>query len=441
MALNRDKYRVNRAYLNQFRNTAQNDPMFALGELLGRAYVDRYNERGTQKALEKAEAQYGDGTAPSQADRDNALKIIEAQNLAKANDTLGTSNTLSKDKQMQAVKDSLGVNTVQGRAMFGAMPLNNPNMIQGEGEFYDRLRASVQERQNQYDALKTVGAVPQTQYEIGNRILDNYVQASPVAQKMYADRMANFNAEDEKAKLIAQMEKDGRNAEQIDRVMATMDGRLQGMQDKAYRAKANNLMDELGSMSYQDPEYQKTIIELSKYDPAAAKLYATYGKSMWDTQNAQVAEQQKAQQKVNDKNAEVGLRFEQAKALGLSDKQATLYALNGRVPVRGMGGGSASDVGSGKVPSYMQGISNLFDQSASAIAQGNNDAAANLQDQIQTMIYDDGFRKNFSANEHAELLQMWNGLEAQRMMMLKEKGLPVDDAYLQDRIAQAGGYF
>lgn len=48
------KYRVDPAYLNQFRNIANNDPWFALGEFVGRGAAAALNERQYQKQLDKA---------------------------------------------------------------------------------------------------------------------------------------------------------------------------------------------------------------------------------------------------------------------------------------------------------------------------------------------------------------------------------------------------
>lgn len=470
-----DKYRINPAYLNQFRGIAYNDPWFALGELIVRGYNKAYEDRGTRKAIEKIEAQYGTGEAPSQNDMSQALDVVQQRYNQGARDTLGLgglSPTMDRDK-VQAVKQSLGVQDTKGQAMFAMSPLNDPNKFQGDSEFNKRMRAEAQQKQAQMDALKTIGAVPMTNVEIGNRVLDQYAgrleaQRDPqtgattgviktpgvldLAEQAYNKRMADFSAKDEMANIVLQMERDGRSPEQIARVKEAMEGKLQSMQDKYYAKRAGDIMGSLNGLSYDDPKYQQAIVELAKYDPAAAKVYAgnvVTGRDKWNLEQQIAKEDRATQRNIDNYRTETGLmierdnamlqnKIEQMKAAGYNDaqiKQALYGGGSGGGRRRG-GGGSSSD--GGKMPAHLNNLSNLMDQVETAIDQGDNDTAADLQDQIQTMIYSDSFRKKVSSDQFAKILQMWNKNEADRMAMLKEKGLSVNEQYYSDRLKEAG---
>ena len=469
------KYRVNPAHFNQFRNMAYNDPMFALGELIGHGYMQNYEDRGVRKALEKVEAQYGDGNAPSANDMSQALDTVQNRYQQEAKNTLGLgglSPTMDRDK-VQAVKQSLGVQDPKGQAMFATSALNDPNTFQGDSEFNKRMRAEAQQRQAEMEALKTIGAVPMTNLEVGNRILDQYAGklqavrdpqtgavtglaktpgAADLAEQAYNKRMADFSAKDEMSKILAQMEKDGRSPEQIARVTAIMEGKLQSMQDKAYEKRAADIMGNLANISYDDPRYQQAIVELAKYDPAAAKVYAgnvVTGRDKWNQEQQLAKEERTAQRNIDNYRTETGLmierdnamlqnKIEQMKAAGYNDAQIkqALYG-GGSGGGRRRGGGSGGSSGGG-VPSYAKGIMNLNDQVKAAIRKGDNNTAADLQNQIQTMIYDPNFRKKIDADDFDALLQLWSVNETRRMTMLRKKGLPVNEEYYRQVAAQAG---
>ncbi len=74
-----DKYRINPAYLNQFRNMAYNDPWFALGELIGNAAGNAYGKRQYEKQLDKA-GQI-DAASAREAYYDTANKNAQASGL------------------------------------------------------------------------------------------------------------------------------------------------------------------------------------------------------------------------------------------------------------------------------------------------------------------------------------------------------------------------
>ena len=471
-----DRYRVDRAYLNQFRNVAYNDPWFALGELLGQGYMKRYEDRGTRKALEKVQAQYGDGSAPSTNDMSQALDTVQNRYQQDAKNTLGLgglSPQMDREK-VQAKKTALGVQNPMGQAMFSMNPMNDPNAFQGESEFNKRMRAEAQQRQDEMNALKTIGAVPMTNYEAGNRILDQYAGnleavrdpqsgmvtgltrnqgANELAQQAYNSRMANFNAKDEMANIVAQMEMDGRTPEQIARVKAVWGDKLQRMQDDAYKARANDIVSGLGNLQYDSPEYHQNIAELAKFDPTMAQVMGNYGRAMWDRSNKLADEDRAVQKNIDKYRIETDLMVERDNAV-LENKVAQLVKLgypeqtarrmllvgnpSGGGGRRRSGGGSSGGSGGGKMPAHLSKFANLADQVKSAIRNKDNDTAADLQDQMQKMIYDPNFRAKVDNDDFNALLRVWSANETRRMTMLREQGLPVNDDYYRQVAAQAG---
>ena len=468
------KYRVNPAHFNQFRNMAYNDPMFALGELIGRGYMQNYEDRGVRKALEKAEAQYGDGSAPSANDMSQALDTVQNRYQQDAKNTLGLgglSPQMDREK-VQAKKTALGVQNPMGQAMFSMNPMNDPNAFQGESEFNKRMRAEAQQRQDEMNALKAIGAVPMTNLEVGNRILDQYAGklqavrdpqtgavtglaktpgAADLAEQAYNKRMADFSAKDEMSKILAQMEKDGRSPEQIARVTAIMEGKLQSMQDKAYEKRAADIMGNLANISYDDPRYQQAIVELAKYDPAAAKVYAgnvVTGRDLWNQEQQIAGEERTAkrnqenfdietQNLIKRDNAVLENKVAQLVKLGYPEQTARRMLLVGNPSGGGRrrsGGGSS---GSGNTAAQNQ-MKNLMNQVKSAISKGDNDSAANLQDQIQTLIYDLKSKGKIDDKDFDALLQAWSVNENRRMTMLRKQGLPVNDDYYRQVSKQAG---
>lgn len=468
------KYRVNPAHFNQFRKMAYNDPMFALGELIGRGYMQNYEDRGVRKALEKAEAQYGDGSAPSANDMSQALDTVQNRYQQDAKNTLGLgglSPQMDREK-VQAKKTALGVQNPMGQAMFSMNPMNDPNAFQGESEFNKRMRAEAQQRQDEMNALKAIGAVPMTNLEVGNRILDQYAGklqavrdpqtgavtglaktpgAADLAEQAYNKRMADFSAKDEMSKILAQMEKDGRSPEQIARVTAIMEGKLQSMQDKAYEKRAADIMGNLANISYDDPRYQQAIVELAKYDPAAAKVYAgnvVTGRDLWNQEQQIAGEERTAkrnqenfdietQNLIKRDNAVLENKVAQLVKLGYPEQTARRMLLVGNPSGGGRrrsGGGSS---GSGNTAAQNQ-MKNLMNQVKSAISKGDNDSAANLQDQIQTLIYDLKSKGKIDDKDFDALLQAWSVNENRRMTMLRKQGLPVNDDYYRQVSKQAG---
>lgn len=443
------KYRVNPAHFNQFRNMAYNDPMFALGELIGRGYMQNYEDRGVRKALEKAEAQYGDGSAPSANDMSQALDTVQNRYQQDAKNTLGLgglSPQMDREK-VQAKKTALGVQNPMGQAMFSMNPMNDPNAFQGESEFNKRMRAEAQQRQDEMNALKAIGAVPMTNLEVGNRILDQYAGklqavrdpqtgvvtgltktpgAADLAEQAYNKRMADFSAKDEMSKILAQMEKDGRSPEQIARVTAIMEGKLQSMQDKAYEKRAADIMGSLANISYDDPRYQQAIAELAKYNPAAAKVYAgniVTGRDKWNQEQQLAKEERTAQRNIDNYRTETGLMIErdnailqnkidQMKAAGYTDAQIKQALYGGgsgggrrRSGGGSSGGGSSSTGKTPKMESWQTSIENLVDQTRGLLSQGNTAQAEENIAALYSKWEDPDFREKLDSEDLDYLYQ------------------------------------
>lgn len=470
-----DRYRVDRAYLNQFRNVAYNDPWFALGELLGQGYMKRYEDRGTRKALEKVQAQYGDGSAPSTNDMSQALDTVQNRYQQDAKNTLGLGGLSPQmdHEKVQAKKTALGVQNPMGQAMFSMNPMNDPNAFQGESEFNKRMRAEAQQRQNEMNALKTIGAVPMTNLEVGNRILDQYAGnlkavrdpqsgmvtgltrnqgANELAQQAYNSRMANFNAKDEMANIVAQMEMDGRTPEQIARVKDVWGDKLQRMQDDAYKARANDIVSGLGNLQYDSPEYHQNIAELAKFDTTMAQVMGNYGRAMWDRSNKLADEDRAVQKNIDKYRTETGLMIERDNAV-LDNKVAQLVKLgypeqtarkmllvgnpSGGGGRRRSGGGSSGGgrISSSKTPkmeSWQTNIENLVDQTRGLLSQGNITQAEENIAALYSKWADPKFREKLDSEDLEYLYQTIAALNYMNAM----KGGYADNEEAQARLKE-----
>ena len=255
------------------------------------------------------------------------------------------------------------------------------------------------------------------------------------------------------ANIVAQMEMDGRTPEQIARVKAVWGDKLQRMQDDAYKARANDIVSGLGNLQYDSPEYHQNIAELAKFDPTMAQVMGNYGRAMWDRSNKLADEDRAVQKNIDKYRIETDLMVERDNAV-LENKVAQLVKLgypeqtarrmllvgnpSGGGGRRRSGGGSSGGSGGGKMPAHLSKFANLADQVKSASRNKDNDTAADLQDQMQKMIYDPNFRAKVDNDDFNALLRVWSANETRRMTMLREQGLPVNDDYYRQVAAQAG---
>jgi hypothetical protein len=93
-----DRYRINPAYLNQFRNMAYNDPWFALGELVGRGFGAHMADKSYQKQMDKAQ------------NIENAMaRTSQYDEATKAGENSGLINTSTYDGILKA-KDAYNQN-------------------------------------------------------------------------------------------------------------------------------------------------------------------------------------------------------------------------------------------------------------------------------------------------------------------------------------------
>ena len=93
-----DRYRINPAYLNQFRNIAYNDPLFALGELVGRGFGAHMADKSYQKQMDKAQ------------NIENAMaRTSQYDEATKAGENSGLINTSTYDGILKA-KDAYNQN-------------------------------------------------------------------------------------------------------------------------------------------------------------------------------------------------------------------------------------------------------------------------------------------------------------------------------------------
>ena len=189
---------------NAFRQAAMKDPQFAWGELLGNAlsgmYAQNYNNRGINKAVDKALETYGINPATNDQ---AALQQVQQNMLQQGNGSIG-------------VGDMDALNNVRQNMGLGAIP---PAVSVGDAQPQDPQQITAQ--------------------------LAQMPGAGIMAQENDARSIGNFDMNTALANARRQMIKDGRTPYQIEMAMEQLQPHFQKMQDDNYRLQAERIMAEL----------------------------------------------------------------------------------------------------------------------------------------------------------------------------------------------------
>ncbi len=259
---------------NARANRAMKSPGFAIGELLGGIWSKNYTDRGNAKAIDAALEQYDENS--TQTEKDSALAQVEANNKADAYNILGTYDM----KAIDNIAEKYGVKTPMGRAMYENSYLNNPNNFNDGSEFSKRRLIEIAKDNQAVAALGTLGyGAPQRQEAVQNAL-----NANALAQQNANARMSNFNAKEALSNVELDLIKKGYTKEQIATITGTLGDKFQAVQDKQYEQKTQELVSDLVKLSPLHPDYQNTLVKLSKYNPTAANmLYKNVitGKDIW----------------------------------------------------------------------------------------------------------------------------------------------------------------
>ena len=286
---------------NAFRQAAMKDPQFAWGELLGNAlsgmYAQNYNNRGINKAVDKALETYGINPATNDQ---AALQQVQQNMLQQGNGSIG-------------VGDMDALNNVRQNMGLGAIP---PAVSVGDAQPQDPQQITAQ--------------------------LAQMPGAGIMAQENAARSMGNFDMNTALANARRQMIKDGRTPYQIEMAMEQLQPHFQKMQDDSYRAQAERIMAELGQGNVSDADYKQRIVELARlgdYGKAAANVYGKdiiTGQQRWNAQqqeakenrmlNRQMAQEDRRfnrQLAIADRNNSVRMAIAQARGIGKNKTAGT----------------------------------------------------------------------------------------------------------------------
>ena len=286
---------------NAFRQAAMKDPQFAWGELLGNAlsgmYAQNYNNRGINKAVDKALETYGINPATNDQ---AALQQVQQNMLQQGNGSIG-------------VGDMDALNNVRQNMGLGAIP---PAVSVGDAQPQDPQQITAQ--------------------------LAQMPGAGIMAQENAARSMGNFDMNTALANARRQMIKDGRTPYQIEMAMEQLQPHFQKMQDDSYRAQAERIMAELGQGNVSDADYKQRIVELARlgdYGKAAANVYGKdiiTGQQRWNAQqqeakenrmlNRQLAQEDRRfnrQLAIADRNNSVRMAIAQARGIGKNKTAGT----------------------------------------------------------------------------------------------------------------------
>lgn len=288
---------------NAFRQAAMKDPQFAWGELLGNAlsgmYAQNYNNRGINKAVDKALETYGINPATNDQ---AALQQVQQNMLQQGNGSIG-------------VGDMDALNNVRQNMGLGAIP---PAVSVGDAQPQDPQQITAQ--------------------------LAQMPGAGIMAQENDARSIGNFDMNTALANARRQMIKDGRTPYQIEMAMEQLQPHFQKMQDDNYRLQAERIMAELGATDengkrlLSDNEYKQRIVDLATQygdiGKAAANVYGrdiVTGRELWNAQQQEAKENRRMNNMVALKGMDA------ARQIAVARERAKLYGNAGGNP-RGLFG-------------------------------------------------------------------------------------------------------
>ncbi len=114
-------------------------------------------------------------------------------------------------------------------------------------------------------------------------------ETNPDSITKMAQQAQPFNANKAVAAATKFLAQKGYEPDEIQTMLIPYVQNWQERQADEYRTAAQNIMDELGEMRNDNPAYLQKIMELAKYDPAAAKLFTQEeyvgGRDRWNRSN------------------------------------------------------------------------------------------------------------------------------------------------------------
>ena len=293
---------------NDFANTAYNDPMFALGQLIASNWSKNYEDRGRAKALAEIEAQLSSN--PTKQELSDATQQQQTNNETAAKQTLGA---LPSEQVDNLVTQYGGI-----KGKVAGDLLNDPNNFTGNDEFSKYMSNAAQDTKNQVQAAQTLGYVPKTVGDAGIAAANDYAgTAQPVmdsngnvlglaakqgigdiAQQAADNRLTNFNADKFLADQTVNLLKKGYSKDDIETMLAPVAIKAKGLQTEQNEQVMQQLLPLYTTLINAGKYNEANQLALSayKYNPEMAKALVNGNVSVKDQYNEANAE------KKQDKN-------------------------------------------------------------------------------------------------------------------------------------------
>lgn len=484
-----DKYRINPAYLNQFRNIAYNDPWFALGELVGRGFGAHMADKSYQKQMDKAQnienamartSQYDEATKAGEnsglintSTYDGILKAKDAYNQnktiydeakAKLDAFEGDKNSAEYDALAKMAADAqLGMNNASANATM-LRKINTNKGLSNEG-FYatdslgERLAdvslLTPKKVQNWRDVDHFGGKgilqnAPNTQQQAGTFTAPTITELAQNALERHKQNGTSIISADDLAKyamttpsmkdtLESNYEISKRDPQYFDNLRKELkkegvsdeviDEYIGGQRQNVAHGLLGEYYDNIANGKYLDAD--ATATQMAYLDPTMAQLLKTGGVSVNNLfgayQNALNAEQQA---QANEAKASRDLAIWKVKE---DYKNATR-------PSRASGGSGGSSGGGGseggKLSANAKQVGNIIGQANMHLKNGNYQGVRDLLAELKPKVYEDfDFYSKMTPSEKAEANRLIAGIEYNALLAMGEDE---NSDYMKDLYISAG---
>lgn len=457
------KYRIDPAYLNQFRNVAYNDPWFALGELVGKGAAAAYDRRQYQKQLEKAgridaqTAQEAYQDAANQKAQESGLigtstydgitkaKADYGTHKATYDDTMAKINAFTGDQKSQeylgllemAKQAQEGMQTAQNRAE-QLRQINRDNGWSNEGYYAtDSLSEKLGDRslyapQEQVKPSLLGGVLPTQEKQMGTftaptitemaqRSLD-VLQQNPMG-KLSAEDVARYHMTNPelKASIVNDYDRSKRNATYFSDLEQKMkkEGISQEVIDEYLGGKKRAVVEDMLGDYYQavlkgnlyGADALSTL--MAGIDPTTAQILKTGGVSignLFGAEMQQKLEEAEAARKAAEK-AETRDYNERKRQQEREERIEDAVKIAQLKKSLGLSGDSGGSSGGGKASSEETYTNNLILSALDALAIGKVDEAENFMFMASNNLNDDNTTaKKISPDARNKFRQMLKDL-------------------------------
>ena len=488
-----DRYRINPAYLNQFRNIAYNDPLFALGELVGRGFGAHMADKSYQKQMDKAQnienamartSQYDEATKAGEnsglintSTYDGILKAKDAYNQnktiydeakAKLDAFEGDKNSAEYDALAKMAADAqLGMNNASANATM-LRKINTNKGLSNEG-FYatdslgERLAdvslLTPKKVQNWRDVDHFGGKgilqnAPNTQQQAGTFTAPTITELAQNALERHKQNGTSIISADDLAKyamttpsmkdtLESNYEISKRDPQYFDNLRKELkkegvsdeviDEYIGGQRQNVAHGLLGEYYDNIANGKYLDAD--ATATQMAYLDPTMAQLLKTGGVSVNNLfgayQNALNAEQQA---QANEAKAKRDLEIWKWKEDYKNATRPSRAGGGSGGSSRSSGGGKASD--GGKLSANAKQVGNIIGQANMHLDNGNYQGVLDLLAELKPKVYDEfDFYSKMTPSEKAEANRLIAGIEYNALLAMGEDK---NSKYMKDLYISAG---